>query len=66
MQGRPVLGAISGLLLGLFIAIDLQQFGVWPLDTWTAYGMPVLGLVLGLVLARVAPFGGSSDRHDDR
>jgi len=28
MKGRPVLGFISGLLFGLFMALVLQQFGI--------------------------------------
>lgn len=60
MKGRPVLGAISGLLFGVFVALDLQQFGIRPLDTVSVIGLPVAGLVLGLILAAVAPFGGRS------
>ena len=57
MKGRPVLGAISGLFLGIFLAILLQQFGVRPLDTLSVFGLPVLGMALGLVSAAVAPLG---------
>lgn len=56
-RGRPVLGAISGLLFGLFVAVDLQQFGIRPLDTVSFYGLPAIGIVLGIVLALWAPFG---------
>lgn len=56
-RGRPVLGAVSGLLLGLFVAVDLQQFGVVALDNLTFFGLPLLGLLLGLGLALWAPFG---------
>ena len=55
-RGRPVLGAIAGLLFGLFVAFDLQQFGVRPLDNLSLFGLPIAGLVLGLVLAFTAPF----------
>lgn len=55
--GRPVLGAIAGLFLGLFVAIDLQQFGVKTLDNVSVFGFPAIGLVLGLVLAWWGPFG---------
>lgn len=61
MRGRPVLGAVSGLLLGTFAAVDLQQFGVWPLDTGLVVGLPATGLVVGLLVAALAPFG-SKDR----
>lgn len=60
MKGRPVLGAIAGLLLGLFLALDLQQFGIRPLDNLSVIGLPLLGLVLGLLVAYFAPLGGSS------
>ena len=57
MKGRPVLGFISGLLFGLFLALTLQQFGVVPLTTATVIGLPILGIVIGLGLAAWAPFG---------
>lgn len=61
MKGRPVLGIASGLLFGVFLAVMLQQLGIRPLDTIAVIGFPVAGVVLGLVLARFAPFGGSTD-----
>ena len=57
MKGKPVLGVISGLFFGLFLAILLQQFGIRPLDNLSVIGLPILGIVLGLVMATVAPFG---------
>lgn len=57
MKGKPVLGVISGLFFGLFLALLLQQFGIRPLDNLSVIGLPVLGVVLGLVMASVAPFG---------
>jgi hypothetical protein len=59
-RGRPIAGAISGLLLGAFIAIDLTMFAIRPLDNLTAIGIPVIGMVLGLLLGMWAPFGGRS------
>ena len=56
-QGRPVFGAIVGLLAGVVAALLLQQFSIWPLDNLTTIGGPVIGILLGLVLAKVAPFG---------
>lgn len=56
-RGRPVLGAISGLFLGIFVALDLQQFGIRPLDNLSVFGLPLLGLALGLGVSRWAPFG---------
>ena len=60
MRGRPVLGAISGLFFGLFLALLLQQFGIWPLDNTRFFGLPAVGLVLGLLMAWWAPFGRSA------
>jgi len=59
MKGKPVLGAVSGLFFGLFLAVLLQQFGIRPLDNLSVIGLPILGIVLGLVMAAVAPFGSS-------
>ncbi len=63
MKGRPVLGAISGFFFGLFLAITLQQFGVYPLTSLSVIGLPVVGILLGLAMAAWAPFrrgGGGS------
>jgi len=57
MKGRPVLGFIAGLFLGVFVAILLQQYGVRPLDNLSVFGIPGAGAILGLIVARVAPFG---------
>ncbi len=57
MKGRPVLGAISGLFLGIFAALLLQQFGIRPLDNLSVIGLPILGLAIGIVFAMWAPFG---------
>ncbi len=57
MRGRPILGAISGLLFGLFLALNLMLWGIWPLDRVSVFGLPLLFLVIGLVLAMLAPLG---------
>lgn len=54
-MGRMLLGIVSGLVLGLAIAVDLQQFGVRPLDTLSTVGLPLLGAGLGLGLGRWRP-----------
>jgi hypothetical protein len=55
-RGRPILGAIAGLFLGVFVALDLMMFRVRTLDDLSVIGLPAIGLVLGIVLGLVAPF----------
>lgn len=63
MKGRPFLGVISGFFFGLFGAITLFLFGVIPLDSHLIWILPVLGIVLGLLMATWAPFGsGTADQ----
>lgn len=56
-RGRPVLGAVSGLLFGLFVALDLILLGMVPLSSFVVIILPVLGLVGGIALGRWAPLG---------
>lgn len=58
--GRPVLAVFAALLLALMAALLLQQFCVWPLDTTTVIFLPILLVIVGLVIAKMAPFGGMS------
>ena len=58
MKGRPFLGVISGFLFGALLGITLFLFGVLPLDSDWLWILPLLGTVLGLVMAAWAPFGG--------
>lgn len=60
MKGRPVLGVLGGLLFGLGLAVFLQQAGVVGLVPLTLYGLPVVGVVIGLILAGWAPLGKGS------
>jgi hypothetical protein len=64
MKGRPILGVISGLLFGLFLALTLQQFGIMPLTTLSLIGFPIIGIVIGLGLAAAAPFGNKTAQID--
>ena len=57
MKGRPVLGIISGLLFGFFVALLLQQLAIAPLTTFPLIGLPIAGVVLGIVLSAWAPLG---------
>jgi len=56
-RGRPVLGAIAGLLFGVFVGLDLWFFGVVPSDSIVLTVLPFLGLLLGLVLGLTGPIG---------
>ncbi len=60
MRGRPILGALSGLFLGLCVAVLLQQYGIRPLDNLSVIGFPTIGIILGLLMAKLAPFGSKS------
>lgn len=57
-RGRPVLAAVAAFFLAIMIAILLQQFSVWPLDNLTVIILPIVMVVIGLIIAKVAPFGG--------
>ncbi len=57
MKGRPFLGVISGFFFGLFGGVTLFLFGVIPLDSHLLWILPILGIVLGLLMATWAPFG---------
>lgn len=57
MKGRPILGVISGFLFGLFLSLTLFLYGVLPLASDWLWILPLLGILLGLILAAWAPFG---------
>ena len=59
-RGRPILGAISGLLFGLFVGLELVFFKVVPMGTLTTMVLPLAGLVVGVLMGISAPFGRSS------
>ncbi|HEX4821153.1 MAG TPA: hypothetical protein VFV00_13205 [Acidimicrobiales bacterium] len=56
-KGHAVRGAIFGFLFFLFIALDLLFFGVIPLDSALLTILPLVGIVVGLAWAAVAPLG---------
>lgn len=60
-KGRPVIGAVSGLIFGLFVGIDLWLLGRVRLDSPLLGVLPVACLVLGLGLGLWAPFGRRAD-----
>ena len=47
---RPLSGAILGIILGLAVAIILQQQGIWPLDKLTVFLLPGATGLLAVVL----------------
>ncbi len=57
MKGRPILGVISGFMFGLFLGPTLFMWGVIPLHSNLIVILPIVGIVLGLVMAWWAPFG---------
>jgi uncharacterized membrane protein YoaK (UPF0700 family) len=50
-HGHPVLGFISGLVMGLGITVLLQQFAVWPLTIVTAIVFPIVVAVICAIRA---------------
>jgi hypothetical protein len=59
MKGHPILGAVFGFLFGLSTAGFLLTVGVLATDSILHVVLPLLLLVIGIVLAAVAPFGRS-------
>ena len=57
--GRPVLAIVAALIMAITIAIILQQFCVQPLDNTTVIILPIILIIIGIVIAKVAPFGGA-------
>jgi hypothetical protein len=54
-RGRPVLGAVNGLFLGLFLSADLLFFGVIRLDSAVITVLVAAGIVSGIVLGWWGP-----------
>ena len=63
MKGRPVRGLIGGLLLGIFVDIDLALSGVVKVESVVLTIVPIALLVVGLVLGLWAPIGRSETVH---
>ncbi|MEA2010993.1 MAG: hypothetical protein U9N78_09840 [Actinomycetota bacterium] len=61
MKGRPILGVTTGFLFGLFLGVTLFLYGVIPLSSDMLWILPLLGLLLGLIMAAWAPFGKSAE-----
>ncbi len=57
--GKPVIGVIGGLLLGVFLVADLMLWKVSYPTTVLVIALPVGGLVVGLLLGLWGPIGGT-------
>lgn len=53
--GRPVLGALLGLLFGLFLTFDLLMLSLFPFESPLVLGIPLLMLLFGLIWGLAAP-----------
>ena len=49
-RARPWSGLFLGILLGLSIAVILQQAGVWPLDRLLVFGSAGVFGLIGILL----------------
>lgn len=63
-KGRPILVIIATLLMAITIAILLQQFCKVPLNNTTVIILPIVLIIIGLVIAKIAPFGGATPAGD--
>ena len=54
-RGHPIMGAIFGLLFGIFLAMDLLLIDAFPVDSILVYVLPLLGVVGGAGLGAWAP-----------
>ncbi len=53
--GHPIIGAVFGLILGIFVTLDLTLAGVVRLDSSMLWVLAPVGLVGGLLLGLWAP-----------
>jgi hypothetical protein len=51
-EARPWTGFFVGLILGIAIALIVQQAGVWPLDQLLLFGSGGIFAIVGILLAR--------------
>ena len=59
-RGRPILGAVAGFFCFLGLTALLLTFGVFDLGSIVVGILPLAGIVVGIVIGLVAPFGGGS------
>ena len=56
-RGRPLRGFFAGLLLGIFLSLDLALMGAVKLESAVLTILPAALAVLGLILGWWAPLG---------
>lgn len=60
MRGHALWGMFGGFFAGLFLGITLWIYAVIPFASNLLWILPLVGIVVGLVLAAWAPFGSGS------
>lgn len=54
-RGRPVAGAILGLIFGIFLSASLLQMGMFALDSNMVVIVPIVMLIVGGLWGYFAP-----------
>ncbi len=57
MKGHALRGIFGGFFTGLFLPITLWIYGAIPFASDLMWILPLVGIVIGLILAAWAPFG---------
>lgn len=57
MTRRPLTGALLGIVVGIAIAVLLQQHGIWPLDKLAVFLLPAITGLLGIAATTVGRAG---------
>lgn len=55
VRGRPVAGAIMGLIFGIFLTASLLQMGMFALDSNMVVIVPIVLLIAGGAWGYLAP-----------
>jgi len=56
---HPILGLLSGFLLGVGLALIMVQLAIVPFGSWTVVAMVVIFTLLGLIFALAIPMRGA-------
>ena len=57
---KPVSGAIWGIILGIAVAVVVQQQGIWPLDKLTVFLLPGLLGLIGVLITSIGRPGATA------